>query len=177
MTSMRAAAYLGGGALLVAWFAAAGVAPVQEAETARDAAPHGVSTSGSASLAADVQTQALKLRDRLAAAPVPDIHPRNPFSFAPVAPRRAVVPAKDAAIVPPPPEQAVIPPLSLMGIAEETLPDGPHRTAIIGGVDDALYMVSQGQTIANRYRVTAIGQDAVELEDIVTGAYRRLAMR
>jgi hypothetical protein len=64
-----------------------------------------------------------------------------------------------------------------MGVAEEMSPEGLHRTAVIGGAADAIYMVVEGQSFGDRYRVTTIGQDAVELKDLVTGAYRRLAMR
>jgi hypothetical protein len=176
MTTTRAAAYLGGGALLVAWFAAAGTS-VQDEPPARDVSVHAVSTSGSASLAADVQAQATKLRERLAQAPAPEIHSRNPFSFAPAPSPRIARSVRAAAIVPPPVAEAVIPPLSLMGIAEDASPEGLHRTAIIGGANEALFMVMEGETVAERYRVTSIGQDAVELQDVLTGAYRRLAMR
>jgi len=67
--------------------------------------------------------------------------------------------------------------LSLMGIAEDATQEGPHRTAVIGGTGDALYMVTEGQSFADRYEVTAISADAIELKDLVTGGYRRLALR
>jgi hypothetical protein len=38
-------------------------------------------------------------------------------------------------------------------------------------------MVAEGQELAGRYRVSAVGADAVELKDLVTGATRRLALR
>ena len=176
MTSMRLAAYIGGGALLVAWFAAAASAPVQEPSPPRD--PRPAPTTGSSSLASDVQAQATRLRERLAQAPTPDLSRRNPFSFAPVPVPRVTRPlAKDAVLEPPAPVVPDVPALSLMGIAEDTTPEGPHRTAVIGGTGDALYMVTQGQSFADRYQVTAIGADAVELKDLVTGGYRRLALR
>ena len=61
-----------------------------------------------------------------------------------------------------------------MGIAEEhvTRWAAPHRGHRRRG--DALYMVIAGQAVADRYQVTAIGADAVELKDLVTGGYRRL---
>jgi hypothetical protein len=176
MTSMRAAAYVSGGALLVAWFAAAG-SPTQELAPPRDTAPRSVPTSGSASLAADVQAQATKLRERLAQAPAPAVNQRNPFSFPVVHVARTAAPAAKAAYAPPPPAEPPLPALVLMGVAEEMSPEGLHRTAVIGGAADAIYMVMEGQSFGDRYRVTTIGQDAVELKDLVTGAYRRLAMR
>jgi hypothetical protein len=178
MTSMRAAAYVGGGALLIAWFAAAAALPVQQAAPARDAAPQTAATSGNGSLAADVQAQATKLRERLAQAPAPNIHSRNPFSFAPPpAPRLPSSAIKASAPESAPEPELVVPALSLMGVAEEMSPEGLHRTAVIGGANDAIYLVMEGQTVTDRYRVTTIGQDAVELKDLITGAYRRLAMR
>ena len=75
------------------------------------------------------------------------------------------------------PAAPVMPELLLMGIAEETSPAGPHRTAIIGGAGDAIYMVVEGDAVAGRYRVTKIGVDAVELEDQATKGYRRIALR
>ena|SRR5207247_4274730 len=105
---------------------------------------------------------------------------RNPFAFAPreirTAPPQttrppAIAPAAPAAVVAP------VPALTLIGIAEEPSPEGLHRTAMIAGADDTLYMVMEGQAVAERYRVTAIGADAVQLEDLLTGAVRRLALR
>jgi Tfp pilus assembly protein PilP len=64
-----------------------------------------------------------------------------------------------------------------MGVAEETTPSGPRRTAVIGGDGDTIYMVGEGDAVGERYRVTKIGADAIELEDVVTKAYRRLALR
>jgi hypothetical protein len=177
MTSVRLAAYIGGGALLVAWFAAAAGAPVSEVASRDRAQP--APTSGSSSIASEVEAQATQLRARLSQAPTPSTRQRNPFSFAPRrSVRAASVPAKaSAAVDPAAPAVPVVPTLLLMGIAEDSSPDGPRRTAVIGGAADALYMVMIGQRIADRYEVTAIGADAVELKDLLTGGYRRLALR
>ena len=51
------------------------------------------------------------------------------------------------------------------------------RTAVIVGPSDELFMVTEGQEVAGRYRVSAIGADAVELKDPATGAVRRLILR
>jgi hypothetical protein len=177
MTSVRLAAYIGGGALLVGWLAAAASAPVSEVPPARDGAQP-APTSGSSSIASEVEAQASKLRARLSQAPTPSTRPRNPFSFAAPRPVRAASgPAKAPAADSAAPALPVVPTLLLMGIAEDPSPDGPRRTAVIGGAADALYMVMTGQTIADRYEVTAIGADAVELKDLLTGGYRRLALR
>ncbi len=180
MTTTRAAAYLGGGALLVAWLAAAGGVPFQESDApARDRAA--VRTSGQEdlqALAGDVQAQAGRLRERLARAPVPQQNPRNPFAFGMREHRAALsAPARPAAALPPPMLDAPSPALALIGVAEEPSPEGLHRTAMIAGADDTFYMVMEGQAVADRYRVITIGTDAVELKDLLTGAVRRLALR
>jgi hypothetical protein len=175
MTFTRTAAYVGGGALLVAWFAAAG-APVREQMPPRDVS----ATSGAESLATEIQSQAARLRERLAQAPAPNLQQRNPFRFAPPAVTESSVPggvASTGSHESPPLPVDLPPALTLMGIAEDQTPIGLHRTAVIGGPADAVFVVMEGQAVADRYRVTAIGQDAVELKDLATGGYRRLALR
>jgi hypothetical protein len=178
MTTRRAAAYGTFGAILVACLAAANM-PTQDGGSVRPRSPRVAVAGGADAIAAEVRSQAARLRTRMAQAPVPDQNPRNPFAFG-AAPRRtrpdasvvhAAVVAEELAPVVPPPA------LILMGVAEETSPAGPRRTAIIAGDADALYMVTEGDSIAGRYKVTKIGADAVELEDVATHGYRRLAMR
>jgi Tfp pilus assembly protein PilP len=130
-------------------------------------------------LAADVSVQAARLHDAMAQAPTPGASPRNPFTFS-AAPASHAQPATVHAAVadePAPVFAAPLPPLLLMGVAEETTPKGPRRTAIIGGEAETIYMVAEGDAVGDRYRVTKIGADAVELEDVLTKAYRRLALR
>jgi hypothetical protein len=182
MTFTRAAATVSGGALLVAWFAVAGSTPEQDVLPVGDRT-QSAATSGPGSLAAEVEQQAVRLRERLAQAPRPQVQPRNPFSFAPVpTPRRLASAPPDgmvhaATLMTDTPPAAPPPVLVLMGIAEEPSFEGPHRTAIIGGTDEQLYIVMEGQSFADRYKVKTIGVDAIELEDTVTGGFRRLALR
>lgn len=174
----RKAVFLGVGvALLASYFAAANM-PSQEIEPARER-PARAAIAPEA-LAVEVSSQASRLHTRLAQAPLPESNPRNPFSFgvAPRAPQprtiRAAVaeePPVAAPTAPPPPA------LTLMGIAEETSPDGPRRTAVIGGEGDHLFIVREGDLLGGAYRVKKIGADAVELEDVTTKAFRRLALR
>lgn len=181
MTSRKLAVYGVGGALLFAYLASANMPTQQDTPSPeRNARP--AATAGTQSLAVEVRSQAARLHARMADAPVPDTNPRNPFSFAPAprAPRGAadgLVHAATVADAPP----AVLPPplpaLTLMGVAEETLAAGVRRTAVIGGEGDTIYMVVEGQAVGDRYRVTKIGVDAVELEDLLTKGYRRIAMR
>lgn len=170
MTPSRAAAYLGGGTLLAAWLAsAAGVTRQPPPLRAPPASPQAARLD---TLAATVQSQASRLRLRLAAAPSPQAPTRNPFMFAaresPRTPVERLPEAREAA-----PEPAAIEPdLVLLGIAEE----GNTRTAMIGSGDD-LIMVTEGQPVVGRYRVAAVSPDGVELKDQTTGAIRRLTLR
>lgn len=171
MSRARAAAYLVGGILLAAWLAsAAGVATRQRAVPLprRSAEAEQLDV-----VAASVQSQALRLRDRLAAAPALQGPVRNPFAFvereAPPPPAPKPQPAQTPAFI-----QRLIaePDLVLLGVAEE----GSVRTAMIGSGDELL-MATEGQTVAGRYRVGRISADAVELIDLGTGATRRLSLR
>jgi len=172
--SRRGAVYIGGGALLVAWLAAANT-------TRRPDPPAPAPSEHPRADEPDwalLQNEGTMLRERLAHAPSPSVTPRNPFSFAsapavPSAPSRRIAAASvDVAPVAPPPL-----PLILMGIAEQPSASGAQRTAILGGSGDEIYMVTVGQTIAARYTVTAVGVDAIELKDLSTGGLRRLALR
>lgn len=177
MTSRKMAVYGVGGALLCTYLASANM-PTQEPPSPERAA-RPAATSGTESLAVEVRSQAAKLHARMADAPVPDTNPRNPFSFAPAARAAVRDSLVHAAVVPDAPPAALPPPLpalTLMGVAEETLPAGIRRTAVIGE-GDTIYMVVEGQSVGDRYRVTKIGVDAVELEDLLTKGYRRIGMR
>jgi hypothetical protein len=180
MITRRTAGYGTLGAILVACLAAANM-PSQEAGRARGPRDRRAATpAGSDAIAAEVRSQAARLHVRMSQAPVPDANPRNPFAFV-AAPRpsgpeagtvRATVVDEPLAPAAPPP-----PALILMGIAEDPSPAGPRRTAVIGGGGDDIMIVSEGQQILGRYTVTKIGADAVELEDVTTHGFRRLALR
>jgi hypothetical protein len=167
--------YVGGGALLVAWLAAA--------NTARNPDPpvSGVMEhdDGDRADLTILQNEGTKLRERLAHAPAPSDTPRNPFSFAAAPASRSATSRRIAAgsIQEAPPTAPPPLPLTLMGIAEQPSPSGPQRTAILGGAGDEIFMVTVGQTVAARYSVTAVDVDAIELKDLSTGGFRRLALR
>jgi hypothetical protein len=177
MTSGKTAIYGIGGALLVACLAAANM-PSGDGPAAPERQPS--RAAGPEAIAAEVGSQAARLQMRMSQAPAPEQNPRNPFSFG-LAPRvaRPAMGMVHAAVADEPPAEPMppIPALTLMGIAEETTPAGPRRTAVIGGAGDTLFMVAEGDAVGDRYTVKKIGADAVELEDIVTHGYRRLAMR
>jgi hypothetical protein len=174
MSSGRLLSFAGGG-LLVAWLAAANM-PSQDPDRALERARPDDPVPPAA-IAEDVHSQAARLQARMARAPVPESSPRNPFTFGaiprPAAPevRAAAAPAEPEVFEPPPPA------LTLMGVAEEYVIGGYRRTAVIGGDGDAIFMVMEGDRVGDRYKVTKIGADAVELEDLVNKGYRRLALR
>jgi hypothetical protein len=176
MTAKRAAAYFGGASLLLAWLASAAGLVRQTPEVSPSPTP--VVTSGTETLAADVQAQALRLKERLAAAPLPQEPLRNPFRFAERdAPARREQPSAPADPVPPPLAAPVEPALELIGVAEDQTAQGLVRTAIVTALTDELFLVKEGETIGGRYRVKTVGSDAVELTDLVSGMSRRLALR
>jgi sarcosine oxidase gamma subunit len=175
MAPARAAAYLGGTLLLVAWLAsAAGVSRRQQG--IQVAGPRAEALQLDA-LATDVQSQAVRLRTRLAAAPAPQMPLRNPFMFAasPATVHRVAAPAEPSLESPVPEVPEVL--LELAGVAEQNTDAGVKRTAMVAAPGDQFYMVTEGQELAGRYRVSAVGADAVELKDLVTGATRRLALK
>jgi hypothetical protein len=179
MAPARTAAYLGGTTLLAAWLAsAAGVSRQPDVSLNRPPAEAAEAVQLDA-LASDVQSQAARLRTRLAAAPAPQAPLRNPFMFASrEAPARRSVAHSDSAMLDSSsPAPASEPVLELVGVAEENTDAGVKRTAMVGAPGDELFMVAEGQELAGRYRVSAVGADAVELKDLVTGATRRLALR
>ena len=176
MTAKRAAAYLGALSLCAAWLASAAGIVMRSTLDPEQTPP--VKTSGTETLAAEVQAQALRLRERMAAPPAPREPIRNPFSFVvreePT--RRASAPSA----VPQPaaePQAVAEPPLSLIGVAEQQGPKGPVRTAIVTADSDEVFMLKEGDVLGARYRVQAVGADSLELTDLVTGALRRLVLR
>ena len=167
------------GAVACAWLAsAAGVSRGARSDT-RPPRPS-PETLALDTLVTDVQTQAVRLRERMESAPVPKAPFRNPFSFAERAPaqRPARLQAPLPPIAAPAPVVPAEPPLQLIGIAEKKVGDTVVRTAMLSpGEADALIMATAGQKILGAYEVIAVSIDAVELKDLVTGATRTLVLR
>jgi hypothetical protein len=177
MTFKRAAAYIGGASLLGAWLSsAAGLSTQFQAGPEQ---PNPVKTSGTETLAADVQAQAARLRERMASAPAPQEPVRNPFAFAvrEVPRQRQAAPSPSPILSPAPRASVVEPMLELIGVAEQQSEKGPVRTAMIVAESGELFMLKAGELLGATYRVKAIGAEAVELTDVATGAIRRLALR
>lgn len=176
MTLRRAVVYVGGASLLVAWFSSAASLSLQRQRREPAQAPEPSPTEG---LAHDVQAQTRRLRERLASAPIPQEPLRNPFVFrrdaaAPAAsPRRFLEPVPPPLSVPEPAEPA----LTLIGIAEQRVNNAPLRIAMITTAGDELLMVRVGESVIQRYQVTAISSNAAELLDVTTGRGRRLVLQ
>jgi hypothetical protein len=177
MAPARAAAYLGGATLLVAWLASA--AGVARARPSPRVDPRPADLVQLDAVATNVQSQAFRLRARLAAAPAPDGPRRNPFIFGVRESQVRAVATTFRPRVVEAPAVPVVPDmvLELVGVAEQKTDGRVKRTAMVAAPGDQLFMVSEGQELANRYRVSAVGADAVELTDLVTGSTRRLGLR
>jgi hypothetical protein len=175
MNASRLAAWTVGAAVFGAWLASA--AGVTRQARAIRIAPRTAEAVQFDALAADVQAQTGRLRDRLANAPAPRID-RNPFSFSARPVRRVLAAEATTPAVPVPATVEVREPvLELIGLAETRKDEKLIRTAMITGGHDELMMVTAGQRILGRYDVVAVGADAVELLDLQTGATRRLILR
>ena len=66
--------------------------------------------------------------------------------------------------------------LSLIGIAERHHANGVARTAIFAA-GDIVHLVSVGETVLERFRVSGVGADSAEVHDVVTGVTRRFSLR
>ena len=177
MTPTRAAAYISAVSLLAAWFASA--AGVISTPRAPRVAPRSTAGTSGDAIAFDVQAQAERLQRRLATAPTPQTPVRNPFTFH-ARPRVPQPQSEPREIAPPEPAAPIVDPepeLTLIGVAEDMTPKGVVRTAMIAGAGEQLILAKAGQDVAGRYKVTAVGADAVELMDTSTGRVRRLALR
>jgi hypothetical protein len=141
----------------------------------------------------DVDEAAARLRSRQRESPAPRDGGRNPFEFArPAVTAASVIAAPASAITPPaPPAEPPAPLFTLSGIVDKTVENRVSeggtgeggagqkttvRTAVISGLGQ-LYFAKVGDPVTTRYTVAAIGADAVELRDVVTGQSIRLALQ
>jgi hypothetical protein len=175
MTAKRAAGYCGGGLLLLAWLSYAAGASRSASDAQESSAP--VETSGTESLASEIQSQTARLKTRMAAAPTPQEPYRNPFVFGAretTAPRAR----REVPVTPPAPALPPEPAIELIGVTTNQSPNGPVRTAVISALSGELFLVKEGETIVTRYRVGPVTADAVDLIDLaVPGTTRRLVLK
>jgi hypothetical protein len=173
MNLKRTTTIAAGGAALIAWLA--GAATSNHTIPAASLVQHTSIEKRGAELASEID----RLHERLAPSATPRTPGRNLFAFRAAAPHPAPAP------IAPPPRPALteavaapiaLPPLKLSGIAEDAGADGPIRIAFISG-GGQLFMVKEGETVTDRYRVARISADVVELTDVVDNSIRRLALR
>ena len=150
------------GAALAAWFAAASTTGSRRISKIAVGKTTPVEMRG-AELAAEIA----RLRERLHPTSVPQAPGRNLFEFSRTAPGRSAAVARPEVTEQhaAPPAAPTLPPLKLVGIAEDTGPDGPIRTAIISGFG-RLFFAKPGERVAERYDVVRISGDAAELTDL-----------
>jgi hypothetical protein len=162
-----------GGAIVV-WIAAAATSNNRAVAPVVPFRPTAADKSG-----ADLAIEVKRLHERLRPSDTP-VQARDLFRFSsqahagpgrPLEPRSRDV-VEPAPAVPPQPA----PTLKLEGLAEDRGLNGPVRTAIISGSGD-IYLVKEGDAVAERFRVTSISADAVELLDLSTNTPLRLNFR
>ena len=126
---------------------------------------------------AELETEMSRFREHMRPSAMPRQPARNLFKFRAsqphAAPAVAAAPAPAPENVPAPP---LLPPMRLVGVAEDPGADGPLRSAFISG-DGQLFIAKEGDIVMLRYKVTKISADVVELTDTADGTVRRLALR
>ena len=162
-----------GGALAV-WLAAAATSVDRQGPEPLPAPARAADRS-----AAALESEISRLHDRLRPTATPREPGRNLFAFA--APPKPPPPAPPAETAPPvlsEPEPLRPAPLALKlsGIAEDATPDGYVRTSILSGLGN-LFLVKEGEKVAERYLVAKISADVVELTDLGDGSTLRLALK
>jgi len=164
---------LAGGAV-AAWLASAATSNRHNAALDTIFVPPSVDARGEA-----LAVQIARLHDRLR----PDAPLRQPsrnlFEFT-AARQRALQPSatvpKAALTEAPAVLSRPAPPLKLSGIAEDPAEKGPVRTAIITGFGQ-VFLVKEGDAVTDRYRVSRITADVVELIDTSDSTTLRLALK
>ena len=157
------------GAALLAWLA--GAATSNHAIPASAVVEPRVIESRGAELADEIA----RLHERLRPVATPRRPARNLFAYRAM-PAAAPAPTPALTETAPAPVPLSLPALKLAGIAEDSGADGPERIAFISG-EGQLFMVKEGETVTQRYRVTKISADVVELIDLTDDTLRRLALR
>jgi len=165
----RTAALVIVGGAAAAWLYAAATSGTRAALAPRlDGAP-AIDARGEA-LASEVA----RLHERLRPTVAPRQPGRNLFEFTAMRPRPAPQVAKaalsEAAAV------AAPPPFKFIGVAEDSGPNGPARTAIVSAPGQ-VFLVKVGENVTLRYRVARIALDVLELTDLGDGSTLRLALK
>jgi hypothetical protein len=161
------------GGALAAWLASASTAGRPQIAPPAPRTASAVELRG-AQLAAEIA----RLRERLHPTTTPQAG-RNLFEFSrsPASAGRAhaETPSAPMPIDDPQPVFAP-PPLTLVGIAEDSGPEGAVRTAIISGLGQ-LFFAKIGERVNERFQVTKISADAAELIEVDSNVSFTLALR
>jgi hypothetical protein len=160
MTKSTLNALLAGGGALATWLV---VTPNPATPPSSTLAPAARTTTAREVTVDDLSLQEARLREHLGSVPLRP-SARNPFRFGkPGTSEPAAQPAAAPGIsTPAPPPAAPQPSLSLSGIAGAAA-NGKRRAIITG--DGQLYVVTEGEMVAGRYRVVTVDSDAVTLRD------------
>jgi hypothetical protein len=171
MSVKRTATIVVVGGAFAAWLAAA-TFPNRDLGEPLVLRPSAIDGSGAA-LAGEIS----RLHERLRPSAGPPQAGRDLFSYASSRPR-PVEPLQvpKAALSEAPIPRSTPSALKLSGIAEDATPDGVVRTAIISGLGQ-LFLVKEGETVTDRFRVVKISSDVVELTDLAERTTLRLALR
>jgi hypothetical protein len=167
---------LASGLMAITWLASH--APVNGPRADQSVAPSAERTE---TAAAEIQREANRLHERLRQVTAYRQPDRNPFRFAEPRPATSPAPVRREPTITVediPSDVPVAPTLriTLSGIGEDKVGDQVVRTAFISTPDN-VYIVKVGETVAEMYKVAAIGADAVELTRIDDGSTVRLALK
>lgn len=174
MSRTVTALLLGAGVLVTTWVSApaaptAPVARVSEADLA--------AIEAMAPLAAEIDQETARLRERLAMVPDRSEPSRDPFSFGRPAPRAArpvEAPTPPVAVPAVDPVSELVWP-TLAAVMVESVADAAARTAVVGW-GDLVEFLKPGDLFKD-FRVVAIATDALDLRHEPTGTLRTIKLR
>ncbi len=168
-------ALMSGAGVISMWFAASlpsrmpgSMTPTQPREAA-----------GAAAAASEIEEQANRLQARLQQERLYREPGRNLFRFVPAPAARPVVPAEAEPAPLPRSEIAAAPPplpMKLAGVAADQTENGVVRTAIFSTFSGVV-LAREGEEVLDRFRVTEVREDAVDLVTIADGTAVTLRLK
>ena len=161
-----------GATVLAGWLASTPPVSVAENNPAIPArSPQAVSSAAS-----DIVEQASRLQARIRREAAYVRPQRNPFQFEAARPAEEAVPEQPE--LPEPvsgPVTAPPPTVTLAGVAEDRLPQGIERTAILS-TQAGVLLVRVGDEVPGQYRVSSVEEEAVVLVSLADGSTLRLSL-
>ena len=169
-------ALMSGAGVLSMWFVAA--PPSRMPSRITPAQPR--QAAGASAAAVDIQEQANRLQARLQQEALYREPGRNLFRFAPPkAAARSTAPAIPDAPLPTVPDLPSAPPplpMRLAGVAVDQHGDATVRTAILSTFSGVV-LARPGDEVLDRFRVTAVEEEAVDLVTLADGTPVRLTLK